>query len=687
MKIEKDPNQEIAFKRFALIAPLLQSSLSKVEERLLRKEIIAKGTCSDRTLRRYKHAYCQTGIEGLRPRLNTGTIRAISPSVFQSAIGIKKEYPQISVAGVIRILEEKKLITPGEVARSTLGPYLKRLGLTYQSGKYQIEKWMQQVSNQISRKELESKVGDLKDLDKLLIYLRDGSFRERKKAMSIIFHHARIPQSMAHDFLGISDRTYRRYIHRLNISGIEALFSNKTKKIKKIDNESIREKVFTVLHQPPKDFRVNRTSWKIVDLKAVLDNLGYKISRGTISAIVRSAGYSWRKTIEKWMQQVSNQISRKELESKVGDLKDLDKLLIYLRDGSFRERKKAMSIIFHHARTPQSMAHDFIGISDRTYRRYIHRFNISGIEALFSNKTKKIKKIDNESIREKVFTVLHQPPKNFGVNRTSWKIVDLKAVLDNLGYKISRGTISAIVKSAGYSWRKAKVVLTSPDPEYREKLEHIKSILSNLQKDEAFFSIDEYGPFAITKKGGLSLVAPNQTKTVPQWQKSKGSLIITAALELSTNNVTHFYSDNKNTDEMIKLTNSLLNKYNDYKKIYLSWDVASWHVSYKLFKHIEENNAKTSLIGGCMVEIAPLPSGAQFLNIIESVFSGMSRAIIHNSDYQSVKEAKAAIDQYFEERNNYYRENPKRAGNKIWGKERTPCKFAEDNNCKDPRYR
>jgi len=528
MKIEKDPNQEIAFKRFALIAPLLQSSLSKVEERLLRKEIIAKGTCSDRTLRRYKHAYCQTGIEGLRPRLNTGTIRAISPSVFQSAIGIKKEYPQISVAGVIRILEEKKLITPGEVARSTLGPYLKRLGLTYQSGKYQIEKWMQQVSNQISRKELESKVGDLKDLDKLLIYLRDGSFRERKKAMSIIFHHAR---------------------------------------------------------------------------------------------------------------------------------------------------------------TPQSMAHDFIGISDRTYRRYIHRFNISGIEALFSNKTKKIKKIDNESIREKVFTVLHQPPKNFGVNRTSWKIVDLKAVLDNLGYKISRGTISAIVKSAGYSWRKAKVVLTSPDPEYREKLEHIKSILSNLQKDEAFFSIDEYGPFAITKKGGLSLVAPNQTKTVPQWQKSKGSLIITAALELSTNNVTHFYSDNKNTDEMIKLTNSLLNKYNDYKKIYLSWDVASWHVSYKLFKHIEENNAKTSLIGGCMVEIAPLPSGAQFLNIIESVFSGMSRAIIHNSDYQSVKEAKAAIDQYFEERNNYYRENPKRAGNKIWGKERTPCKFAEDNNCKDPRYR
>jgi len=33
------------------------------------------------------------------------------------------------------------------------------------------------------------------------------------------------------------------------------------------------------------------------------------------------------------------------------------------------------------------------------------------------------------------------------------------------------------------------------------------------------------------------------------------------------------------------------------------------------------------------IELAPLPSGAQFLNVIESVFSGMARAVVHNSDY------------------------------------------------------
>ena len=57
-----------------------------------------------------------------------------------------------------------------------------------------------------------------------------------------------------------------------------------------------------------------------------------------------------------------------------------------------------------------------------------------------------------------------------------------------------------------------------------------------------------------------------------------------------------------------------------------------------------------------------LPAGAQFLNVIESIFSGMARAVIHNSNYKSKDDAKCAIDRYFTERNEYYRINPQRAG-------------------------
>ena len=62
----------------------------------------------------------------------------------------------------------------------------------------------------------------------------------------------------------------------------------------------------------------------------------------------------------------------------------------------------------------------------------------------------------------------------------------------------------------------------------------------------------------------------------------------------------------------------------------------------------------------------PLPSSAQFLNVIEAVFSAMKRAVIHHSDYRTELDMKNAISLHFRERNNYFKENPRRAGKKIW---------------------
>jgi hypothetical protein len=123
------------------------------------------------------------------------------------------------------------------------------------------------------------------------------------------------------------------------------------------------------------------------------------------------------------------------------------------------------------------------------------------------------------------------------------------------------------------------------------------------------------------------------------------------------------------------------------KTIYISWDAAGWHISKALEERVEFLNGWAKHDCAPCIELAPLPSRAQFLNVIESVFSGMSRAIIHNSDYKSVAEAEAAIDRYFADRNEHFRQHPRRAGKKIWGKEREPAVFSEANNCKDPQYR
>ena len=118
---------------------------------------------------------------------------------------------------------------------------------------------------------------------------------------------------------------------------------------------------------------------------------------------------------------------------------------------------------------------------------------------------------------------------------------------------------------------------------------------------------------------------------------------------------------------MLRMLAKLIQEYGHKGRIYLSWDAASWHMSKMLYARVAEHNDAVARgdIAAPLVALAPLPAGAQFLNVIESVFSGMARAVIANSNYPSVEEARAAIERYIQERNQKFRYAPKRAGGKI----------------------
>jgi len=395
----------------------------------------------------------------------------------------------------------------------------------------------------------------------------------------------------------------------------------------------------------------------------------------------RQAAWNWMHSV------LHGSLSRDTIVSDVGEIDGIEKLLTHLYQSRLIKRNKALCVLADAKGIPKNTIYTFLGIDKITCRKYIKVYKSNGVAALYSRRRTLVRKKDNEEIKKVVFATLHEPPSDHDINRTTWKRDDLIQVLSQKGVVIGKDCLRQITKEAGFKWRNARIVLTSNDPNYREKLDFVQEALRNLQTDEAFFSIDEFGPFAVKMKGGRKLVGPEENFTVPQWQKSKGCLIITAALELSKNQVTHFYSNKKNTDEMIRMMDLLIERYRGFRKIWLSWDAASWHMSKKLREHIEAANIMAYITGTPIVETAPLPAGAQFLNVIESVFSGLARGVIHNSDYKSVDEAKAAIDRYFVERNEYFERNPKRAGKKIWGEERVVSQFHEANNCKDPRYR
>jgi transposase len=397
----------------------------------------------------------------------------------------------------------------------------------------------------------------------------------------------------------------------------------------------------------------------------------------------RQDGFEWMRAV--LQKDTDLNVLRQELQN----LPDIAGLLDRLYDGRLSDRNRSMVVLANRHGLSSGTVCRFLGIDKKTCRKYLRAFETGGHSALFARQTKSTRKFDDEAVKQAVFQILHEPPSNYGINRTTWIMPDLSRILRQAGQPACPDVIRKITKTAGYRWRKARKVLTSTDPEYREKVRRIQDILADLTNNEAFFSIDEFGPFSVRAHVGKALVEPGKILTVPQHQKSKGVLIMTAALELSQNQITYFYSTRKDTGEMLRMFSKLIEKYKQKKRLYLSWDAASWHMSKMLYARIDEHNGNVlrGEVDGPLVEVAPLPTGAQFLNVIESIFSGMARAIIANSNYGSVDEARAAIARYFQERNEKFRLKPKRAGGKIWGMEREPAQFASSNNCKDPRYR
>jgi len=193
-----------------------------------------------------------------------------------------------------------------------------------------------------------------------------------------------------------------------------------------------------------------------------------------------------------------------------GDVASLREVIL---TRSLRYRNRAMVVLASKLGIPQRTIADTLSIHRRTIRACNRTFEEGGVEALIAAREGVPGKCTDPQYIDAVFTILHAPPSCHNVNRTTWTLPLVSRIMAAQGTPASRHAVGKIIKTAGYRTRKAKKVLTSNDPAYREKLQAITTILSNLGPTEKFFSIDEFGPFAVKVQGGRSLVPPGETRT------------------------------------------------------------------------------------------------------------------------------------------------------------------------------
>jgi len=370
-----------------------------------------------------------------------------------------------------------------------------------------------------------------------------------------------------------------------------------------------------------------------------------------------------------WLLELINGAHKLERsQSQLPQAGDLRFLFSQLKHGRSRHRKKAATILARKRGISNSMIARVLRSSRSTTRRYYKMYLESGPEKLFAwNTTRYIGPEARVSDRTKrILEIFHHKPTAFGINRTNWtQPALLKAYEQSYGEIISRSTLARILRRAGYRWRKARRVLTSPDPRYHEKVELLLNTLRCLGESEMFFFLDEWGPIQVRKRGGKAY--RNDHATIPRHQVSRGNVSLIAAVSATTNQVTWCFLESKDSLAMMDMIEILYNQYFAKTKLYVTWDAVAWHNSGPFLEALDQFNEETRALSvGPVIELVPLPTSAQFLNVIEGVLSGMTRAVINNSDYPDAAQMKLAISRHFSERNEHFRHNPKRVGTKIW---------------------
>jgi transposase len=301
--------------------------------------------------------------------------------------------------------------------------------------------------------------------------------------------HARRPDANIRGLcraFNISANTAYKLLKRFQVEGEKSLH-DRSRRPRHIPSRSSEETERAIL-----SVRADHPTWGARKIAKQLRLLGAPVvpAPSTITAILARHGrIGWPDPVStaKWMSALQHGgIESPDVPRGLVDHPDLPLLLDRLQNGRLRDRKRSMVILATRRGLRGTLVCKVLNISPAAYRRCLRVFEVCGASALFARRINPHRKFDSEVVKKALFAVLHQPPKSFGINRTTWKMADLSRVLRETGQPAGEDVIRKIIKMAGYRWRRAQVVLTSNDPEFSQKLGHIRSILSRLEADVVY---------------------------------------------------------------------------------------------------------------------------------------------------------------------------------------------------------
>jgi transposase len=288
----------------------------------------------------------------------------------------------------------------------------------------------------------------------------------------------------------------------------------------------------------------------------------------------------------------------------------------------------------------------FLGCSEQTVRNAIRAFEARDVAALTEGSSRPITVYAafNDAGAEWLHALLHRSPRDFGHPTSVWTL-DLAAATafaeGITATRVSAETVRVTLARLGIRWRRAKIWITSPDPEYGRKKQRRDRLIALAGtrpdwaigfEDEVWWSRVRHPTLRAWTDGvPLRLTA----RTVAEDERDPKALacyglLVRPGADVPEEVWLRFVDERPISAVTIAFVTWCCERLAamGITTLVLIWDDASWHVSPEVRRWLRDHNHLVHREGGVRIVPCWLPTKSPWLNPIEPMWAHGKRRVI-----------------------------------------------------------